>query len=227
MRVAMIGKGRTGRHLVDVLSEDAIVGPFDSENPPTVTALRTADVAIAFVPASAVPTLVPVLLQAPLPVFWGTTGYSWSTSIRQRVLAAGRCWLLSENFCAGMHLVRALLQQVRAWLPHLPQAQLRIDETHHRHKRDSPSGTALAWQAALPSHVPIGAHRQGDVIGCHSLTIQTPHETLQLNHEVHDRQAFAEGALWAAQTLWSHGLPAPGIHQLADVLANRVWEVAS
>ena len=74
MKIAVIGTGKTGGKVLNLLDDDQIIGPFDSTNPPTVEMLKPADAAIIFVPGSAVDNVLETVLSAEIAAAWGTTG---------------------------------------------------------------------------------------------------------------------------------------------------------
>lgn len=103
------------------------------------------------------------------------------------------------------------------------QASVTIHETHHAHKKDSPSGTALALADALRksggaiSNNAIHSVRQGEVIGNHRVTFEMANETLSLEHRALDRELFAVGALRIAD--WLRDQPA-GMHTVDEWLSD-------
>lgn len=98
---------------------------------------------------------------------------------------------------------------------------MRLGETHHAAKRDTPSGTALALERVVAAEVghavPITAVRTGVVPGTHELTLDAPFERITLTHEAHDRRVFADGALTAAA--WLVGRT--GVFTMDDVLQGE------
>lgn len=97
-----------------------------------------------------------------------------------------------------------------------------ITDVHHAAKRDAPSGTALALEAAFRAGSPAedrslahGALRVGDVVGEHTLWLTGPGERLELTHRAQDRKIFARGALGAAA--WIADRP-PGMYGMSDLL---------
>ena len=84
-----------------------------------------------------------------------------------------------------------------------------ITETHHRHKRDAPSGTAISLQQCLQPFGDIQTHsvRAGEVPGTHEVRFFGDHDELSIRHEARDRGVFASGAIEAA--LWLHQLDRP------------------
>ena len=101
--------------------------------------------------------------------------------------------------------------------------EVEIAETHHVHKKDAPSGTALKLGEAIAAargetgtgNVRFEVERRGEVPGDHEVTMQTPSERLVFAHSVSTRQVFADGALRAAR--WIVGRPA-GQYGMQDVL---------
>ncbi len=99
---------------------------------------------------------------------------------------------------------------------------VRIHETHHVHKVDAPSGTALKLGEAVaevrgtdPANIEYESERRGEVPGDHEVMLASPTESLTLRHSVTTRQVFADGALRAAR--WVAG-KSPGMFTMHDVL---------
>jgi 4-hydroxy-tetrahydrodipicolinate reductase len=165
-----------------------------------------------------------------VPLVVGTTGLDPDTTAALDRHARGAPVIVAPNFSRGMAILERLAHQVASALP---DWDVEIVETHHRRKRDAPSGTALklARAVALGRGQPfeqqalfgrfgetgerprgqIGIHalRGGDVVGEHSIRLFGPGEVLELGHVATSRMAFAAGALDAARKVV--GLE-PGIH---------------
>jgi 4-hydroxy-tetrahydrodipicolinate reductase len=96
-----------------------------------------------------------------------------------------------------------------------------IVETHHRTKKDAPSGTAktlseiLSKTRRIDDQIPIQSIREGDVVGEHTVIFAGPSERLELSHKASSREIFGRGALRAAQ--WVIGKP-PRLYSMQDVL---------
>ncbi len=94
-------------------------------------------------------------------------------------------------------------------------------ETHHRAKRDAPSGTALALQraarGAASRELPVTSIRAGAVPGTHDLRFEGPFESLSLEHVARDRSVFGAGAVLAAE--WLVGRT--GVFTFEDVLFGK------
>jgi 4-hydroxy-tetrahydrodipicolinate reductase len=145
--------------------------------------------------------------------------------------------LQAPNMSLGVNLLFALAAQVARRLG--DDYDIEIVETHHRYKKDAPSGTALGIAQSIcnatgksmetdviygrygddvprhPGQIGIHALRSGDIIGRHTASFATVGEELQLNHIATTRDVFAHGALKAAA--WLTGKPA-GRYTMADVL---------
>jgi 4-hydroxy-tetrahydrodipicolinate reductase len=132
----------------------------------------------------------------------GTTGLSEQQ--RTMLANAGQHIALvwASNFSIGVVVLAGLVRRAAATLK---QWQIDITETHHVHKKDAPSGTALtlaqAAQAARGAAPAIRSLREGEVIGEHVVRFSGPGEILELTHTAVDRDIFARGALEAADRL--------------------------
>lgn len=146
----------------------------------------------------------------------GTTGLGSAQMARLDVLARTCPVLWASNFSLGVAVMENLLRQASAVLP---TWQLKIVETHHVHKQDAPSGTALTLARAAASaggRMPeIESVRTGEVVGDHVASFAGPGETLELAHRAQDRAIFVRGALEASQLL--QGRP-PGLYRLGELL---------
>ncbi|MEI6805726.1 MAG: dihydrodipicolinate reductase C-terminal domain-containing protein [Myxococcaceae bacterium] len=120
--------------------------------------------------------------------------------------------LWASNTSLGANL---LFELTRLASQKLTNFTVSIEDTHHVHKKDSPSGTALVLQESVGRDCKIVSHRTGETAGIHTVLFGGPFETLSLKHEVSDRKVFAQGALLAAQFLSQQK---PGLYTMKDVL---------
>ena len=146
----------------------------------------------------------------------GTTGLSEAQKQALDALARQSPVLWSANFSAGVAVLSELVRQAAAALPGW---DVDIVESHHVHKKDAPSGTALALGAAVeqgrgrpPAYASL---RAGDIVGEHLVQFTGPGERLELLHRAGNRDIFARGALEAARRL--AGRPA-GRYGFAELL---------
>lgn len=219
MKFAVIGTGKTGGKVVEVLANDQIVGPFDSSNKPTIEKLKQADAAILFVPGAAADELIEPLLAAGIPAAWGTTGYEWPSDLNKRLQEKKLAWLQASNFSLGMNIVRRCLNIIGQSSSVLDHPRFNIHEIHHIHKQDAPSGTAISWKKWLGQDAEITSERKGDIKGIHQLEVKTDTESIHLKHQAHDRKIFAQGAVWAAEQLITNDIE-PGFHDLSTIFDN-------
>ncbi len=219
MKFAVIGTGKTGGKVVEILNKNQIVGPFDSSNKPTPEKLKEADAAILFVPGGAVDELIALLMESGIPAAWGTTGYDWPEDLDQQLKQKNLKWLQASNFSLGMNIVRRCLNIIGQSSSVLDSPEFHIHEVHHKHKQDAPSGTAISWEKWLGKEAKITSERKGDIKGIHQLEVNTDAESIHLKHQAHDRKIFGQGAVWAAEQL-VNGDVNPGFHDLSTIFDN-------
>ncbi|MBY0469791.1 4-hydroxy-tetrahydrodipicolinate reductase [bacterium] len=202
--IGLLGaSGRMGSQIAGLVrsefSKTAKITALVSQDDPMDPLLKT-DVVIDFSARPATLELVKAALAAKgkLPCFViGTTGFTDSEKKKIASLAEKAPVMMASNFSTG---VLALLEALRELSPKLLKADFHasIHETHHVHKKDSPSGTALTLQKAIDKDVPIESLREGEVIGTHEIIFKGPGETLRISHIAEDRTIFARGAIRAA-----------------------------
>lgn len=200
MKISVIGTGKTGGRVVELLGND-LGEAFDEGNPPTVGKLKGSDAVIIFVPGDAVPDIIDIVIESGVPAAWGSTGYEWPKDLNNKVQAHNSKWVLASNFSLGMNLIRKSIEVLSAGSEILKDPEFKIHEVHHIHKKDAPSGTALSWKEWLNKEAEVTSDREGDVKGIHELTLKTATEEITLRHKALDRALFAEGAIWAAKQL--------------------------
>lgn len=177
------------------------------------------DVAIGFSLAEGLPALVALCRDRGSGLVSGTTGID--ERLRLLLVEAGNVipvvW--ASNFSLGVAVLEALVRRASVALAGWP---VTIVETHHVHKLDLPSGTALSLAKAAGevsgSRPTIESRREGEVVGEHVVTFAGVGETVQLRHDAGDRDIFARGALEAAANL--HGRSA-GYFSFCDLVQSR------
>jgi 4-hydroxy-tetrahydrodipicolinate reductase len=170
----------------------------------------------------------------------GTTGHSDSQVAAIRAASQRIPIVFSGNYSTGVNTLYWLTRKAAEILG--PEFDLEIIETHHRLKKDAPSGTAKNLAEILAAvrdlqynsdvrhgrsgdvgartKTEIGMHavRGGDVVGDHTVLFAAPGERVELTHKASGREIFARGALKAA--LWAHTQP-PGLYTMQDVLGLK------
>jgi len=216
MDVAVIGTGKTGGEVVNLVDPENLVGPFNTDNKPTAEKLRDADVVIIFVPGSAVDDIFDAVLESGVPAVWGSTGYKWPEDMDQTLRENEIKWLKASNFSLGMNIVRRCISVISKGSELLDEPEFHIHEIHHTGKVDAPSGTAISWKKWLDKEAEITSERKGDIKGIHELEMKTDSESIFLKHRAHNRAVFAKGALWSAGQLLKDSME-PGMHDIESV----------
>jgi 4-hydroxy-tetrahydrodipicolinate reductase len=234
IRVALIGAaGRMGQAIINAAEREgiAVITKIDLGDK---IAFAGADVAIDFSHADAATSICEVAIKSKTPLVIGTTGHS--AKQRDDIVAASKQIpvVLASNFSVGVNALFALTENAAKILG--DDFDLEIVETHHRMKKDAPSGTAKtlaeilqrARQTRILRHgregivgergkSEIGIHsvRGGDVVGDHTVIFAGQGERLELTHRASSRETFARGAIRAAG--WVIG-KSPGLYDMRDVL---------
>lgn len=162
-----------------------------------------AEAVIDFSHASQVENIVRNSLPRGLLLVTGTTGWKAQEASLRAWASSLPCarWVWGGNFSRGILLLKLALHALTRRPDLLAEWESALVETHHRRKKDAPSGTALELADILPPTHPITSLRVGEVIGEHTFLLSTVGEELVLTHRAHDRQIFAQGALWALEWL--------------------------
>ena len=251
-RIALLGaSGRMGQAVLDAMASGqtdiqvtaALVRPDSASLGKTshgltytsdiAQALAQADVLVDFsLPESTVQALE-ACLKAGKPLVTGVTGMD--EKLKARLAEAGKRIpvLAAPNMSLGVALLSRMAEQAAKVLGQ--DFDIEISEAHHRHKKDAPSGTALALAEVMsqargsapvdkavdrqglrqPGSIGFSVVRAGDIVGEHTVLFAGAGERLELSHRAQSRATFAHGALRAAR--WIAGKPA-GLYRLADTL---------
>jgi 4-hydroxy-tetrahydrodipicolinate reductase len=239
LRVLLVGaKGRMGQAIAAAAetAEAVIVASLDQGDDLTKE-IGGCDVVVDFSHSSATTAICQACLGAGKPLVSGTTGHSNEERALLEKTAKSLPIVLSPNFSVGVNALFWLTRKAAELLG--KDFDLEIVETHHRLKKDAPSGTARRLAEILcqvrkldyaknvahgregmigeRSAGEIGVHsiRGGDVVGDHTVTFAGRGERLELAHKASSRETFAVGALRAAR--WIVGRP-PGLYSMEDVL---------
>ena len=223
MNIALIGYGKMGHALEGIANErgHSVVCTIDTAEQwaERAAALRNAQVAIEFTtPQTAAENLLRCL-DLGLPVVCGTTGwYERYDEIAAHCRQCGGAMLTATNFSLGMNLMFALNERLDELMARHPNYHVSINETHHIHKLDAPSGTAITLRNQLHrSDVPIESIREGEVPGTHTVRYDSEEDTLLITHEAHSRRGLALGAILAAE--WLVGRT--GVFTMKDVIDSE------
>jgi 4-hydroxy-tetrahydrodipicolinate reductase len=226
MRIVIVGPGRMGRAVAGAAGEagHTVVARIGRDEL-TESAARSGDVTIEFTEPGAAPENLVRLGEWGVPVVSGTTGwYDHLDEVRAAVTRGGGAMVIAPNFSIGVQLLLRLARESGRLLRNRPEFDAFLVETHHQHKKDAPSGTALALAAAFRAEgaanrpVPITSIRAGAVPGTHELHLEGAGEGVILTHVARDRVVFARGALIAAEWLVRRPADRRGVFGFEDVL---------
>lgn len=216
MRVAIIGYGKMGHEIEKVLIErgHSVVLKIDIDNRSemmTMGHFKGVDVAIEFTsPATAADNIRECLLMG-VPVLSGSTGWlERKAEIDALCKEQGGAFFYASNYSLGVNVLFRLNRWLSKVMATLPQYDVKIEETHHIHKLDAPSGTAatLAEEMRVASEgrlcvtkEEIISYREGECPGIHTITFDSEEDTLTVSHSAKSRRGLALGAVLAAEWL--------------------------
>ena len=208
LHLVLLGAGKTGALIAEVAKErghrTTIITGAENAHGAWLTPenLRGVDAVIDFTTPEAVLPNIAKCVAAKTPMVVGTTGwYGDLDRVRQEVVQGGSALVFGANFSYGVNLFFQIARTAATALQHGYTGQ--ITERHHIHKKDAPSGTALALQRVVEQAtgmiVDVTSEREGDVMGFHQLSLSSTGDTIVLSHDVKSRRTFAEGAVLAAE----------------------------
>ncbi len=212
MRLLLLGRGKTGSLVADVARERnheiQIAGASENAACSALTSekLRDIDAVIDFTTPHTVLAHIEACVRVGKNMVVGTTGwYANLDRVRALVEQHGTGFVYAANFSVGVNLFFDVARAAAAALRHDYSGQ--IFERHHVHKKDAPSGTAIAIQqvireaSAKKEDVEITSFREGDVVGMHEVILESSADRIYLCHDAKSRHGFAEGAVRAAEWL--------------------------
>jgi 4-hydroxy-tetrahydrodipicolinate reductase len=222
LNLLVLGCGKTGSLVAEVARERGhqvqSIHADLNQNAAWLTPehLRDMDVVIDFTGPGAVVANIEACLRSHKAMVVGTTGWHGEIDrVRRAVEQAGTGFVYGANFSYGVNLFFQIVQAAAPALSHHYRGH--INERHHVHKKDAPSGTAAALQRLLEQasgeRVEITSEREGDVTGTHTLELVSSGDRIVLTHEAKSRRAFAEGAVLAAE--WIAGKT--GFYDFKDI----------
>jgi 4-hydroxy-tetrahydrodipicolinate reductase len=225
MNILLLGRGKTGSLVAEVARQRGhrveLVGAAENVACAAITAerLQGVDVVIDFTAPHCVVGHIEACLQARKAMVVGTTGwYAEVDRIQGLVTTHGTGFIYAANFSVGVNLFLEVAKAAAAALQHEYSGQ--IFERHHVHKKDAPSGTAIAIQRAIcetsgkkEGDLEIISFREGEVVGMHEVVFDSAADSIYLCHDAKSRQGFADGAVGAAE--WIVGKK--GFYDFKDV----------
>lgn len=180
---------------------------------------KSSDVAIEFSMPTAAMENYEKCFAAHVPVVAGTTGWlSRMDEIKAACKDGAQTFFYASNYSIGVNIFFALNKYLAKVMNKFPQYDVRMEETHHIHKLDSPSGTAITlaegiienldskakWnETETPASDELGitAFRRDEVPGIHTIIYESNVDTISMTHDAKSREGFALGAVVAAEFL--------------------------
>lgn len=241
MKIALTGYGKMG-HMIEKIAQQRgheVVCVIDKDNTSDFDsdAFRSADCVIEFsTPATAVENIRNSFSQG-VPVVCGTTGWTDAMPEIKEICDNGNgTFLFASNFSVGVNIFMAVNRYLARIMNAYPQYKPHMVETHHIHKLDHPSGTAItladeiisatdrigAWMEPDDSCMndtdrntilEIDHIRQGEVPGIHTIDWDSDVDTITISHSAKSREGFALGAVIAAEWLADK----KGFHTIGEV----------
>lgn len=238
MKIALIGYGKMG-HMIEQIARDRgheIVSIIDINNQDDFESpeFASADVAIEFTNPTAAYGNYLKAFKHHVKVVSGSTGWMKDHKADvERLCAEGNTLFWASNFSIGVAIFSAVNRYLAKIMNQFPQYDVSIEETHHVHKLDAPSGTAITlaeeiidrldrkdkWVKGFQhaadgtesgsndvaaDELPIASIRRGEVPGIHSISYDSEADKITITHDAHSRKGFALGAVLAAEYTKDH-----------------------
>ena len=235
MNIALFGYGKMGKEIEDIALQrnHTIVLKITNQNKQLITEadLQKADVAIEFSTPQTVLTNIETCFNANLPIVVGTTGwYDNFEEIKKHCNAKNASLFYATNFSLGVNLFFKVNTYLAQLMNKYNDYNVSMEEIHHIHKLDKPSGTAItlanqiidkierktnfSTEIQSPETLYIKDIRQGEVPGTHIIKYQSLIDDIEIMHKAHNRKGFALGAVIAAEFLQHK----KGIYTMSDIV---------
>ena len=219
MNIIISGYGRMGKEVEKICNNKGhnIVKIIDNESQwQQIKGVDDCTVVIDFsLPQVAVDNIVRCF-KLGIPIVTGTTGWhdQLDRILKQCEQSDGTLFF-APNFSIGVNIFFRVNEYLAKVMSGMEDYNIQISETHHIHKLDAPSGTAIAAANGIITNIdriskwsldqeqdetlPIYAHREGEVTGTHEVIYSSDIDNITLRHEAHNRSGFALGAVMAAE----------------------------
>ena len=226
MNIALIGYGKMGRMIeqIAIARGHDVVCRIDIDNQQDFEseAFRSADVAIEFTAPSVAFGNILKCFAAGVKVVSGSTGWfaQHEAEMRSACERDGKTLFWASNFSVGVAIFNAVNRYLAGIMNGFPEYDVELEETHHVHKLDHPSGTAItlandiveridrkeAWaeDTTDPKLLRIDNIRRGEVPGIHTVRYDSEADLITITHDAHSRKGFALGAVLAAEYTAKH-----------------------
>lgn len=235
MKIALFGYGKMGKEIeqIALLRKHDIVLKIDENNAGNISSddLKKADVGIEFSTPHSVIQNIGKALDAQLPLVIGTTGwYDQLEEMKTRCLQKNGALFYASNFSLGVNLFFKVNSYLAELMNKYSDYDISMEEIHHIHKLDKPSGTAISlahqilekverkktWSITekKPETLFIKDVREGEVPGTHIVRYTSGIDDIEIMHKAHNRKGFAIGAVLAAEFLHNK----KGVYTMSDLI---------
>ena len=239
MKIALIGYGKMGHMIEQIALERGheIVSIIDVDNIEDFDspAFASADVAIEFTNPTAAFANYQRAFAHNVKVVSGSTGWmqDHKAEVERMCTEGGQTLFWASNFSIGVAIFSAVNRYLAKIMNGFPQYNVEMEEVHHIHKLDAPSGTAITlaeeiindldrkdkWvkgfqyaadgtesgsNEVAPNELPIASIRRDEVPGIHSISYDSEADKITITHDAHNRKGFALGAVLAAEYTKEH-----------------------
>lgn len=227
MKIALIGYGKMGKEIEKIAlgRGHEIVSIIDVNNQEEFNspAFKSADVAIEFTAPTVAYSNYMKAFAAGVKVVSGSTGWmdEHGEEIRELCTKGGKTLFWASNFSLGVAIFSAVNNYLAKIMNQFPTYDVSMTETHHIHKLDAPSGTAITlaegileniarknrWvkeNASAADELPIHSIRESEVPGIHSIRYDSEADSITITHDAKNRKGFALGAVLAAEYTHTH-----------------------
>ena len=226
MKIALIGYGKMGKMIEQIALDRGheIVSVIDIDNQEDFEseAFASADVAIEFTAPQAAYGNYLKAFAKNVKVVSGSTGWmkEHGDDVRRMCSEGGQTLFWASNFSVGVAIFSAVNRYLARFMNQFPGYDVEMEETHHVHKLDHPSGTAItladeivkeidrkeAWaeDTTDPKLLRVDHIRRGEVPGIHTIRYDSEADIITISHSAHSRKGFALGAVLAAEYTAEH-----------------------
>ena len=236
MRIALLGYGKMGHAIEEIAlqrrHEISLKISIDNTEDNTIENLKKADIAIEFTGPESAFDNINKCLEAGIPVVSGSTGWlDRYEEIIWNFKQGGGAFLYASNFSIGVNIFFETNKRLAQLMASQPEYNVTIEEIHHTHKKDAPSGTAITlaeqiiavspvknkWvnsETVRKSELEILSKRIDPIPGTHIVKYHSGIDDIEIIHTAHNRKGFALGAVLAAEFLVGR----EGVYSMKDVL---------
>ncbi|ADQ14650.1 4-hydroxy-tetrahydrodipicolinate reductase [Halanaerobium hydrogeniformans] len=215
MKYGIIGySGRMGQSIEKIFSQAGheLVYQKDENGEKE---LEKPELIIDFSLKEAFPETVRVIKEKEIPLIIGTTGLDEGDFKQLNQLAEKVAVIQSFNFSIGINILSELVTKIDKYIDQ--DWDIEISETHHRFKKDKPSGTAIMLSELIDRDIEMHSKRLGSEFGEHEVYFASTGEVLTLKHRAYSREAFTKGVLLSAEKILDLK---PGFYSFKDILTN-------